>query len=445
MATNTYVALDKVTVGTATPSITFTSIPQGYTDLVLIINAGTSDASEQDCLIRVNGDTGSNYSATYLYGTGSSAASGRNANQTESTAGYPIRPTLISTLIVQFPNYSNTTTYKNWLGRANSADSMVYTHISLWRNTNAINTILLYPSNSKNFLAGSTFSLYGIAATNTAKATGGTISYGADGYTYHTFLSTGTFTPLQSLTADCLVVAGGGGGGSDSAGGGGAGGYRSSTGISLTSTPYSVTVGSGGTGSTNASVSAGGSGTDSVFSTITSAGGGGGGSRNATYRNGISGGSGGGACNTSGGTAGSGNTPSTSPSQGSNGGSSSNNGGAGGGGATAVGGGGSGFDEGGAGGAGSNSLATWATNTGTGVSGYYAGGGGGGSYSTTRDGGAGGAGGGGAGGNGSSQSAPYSGTAGTVNTGGGGGGSARGNTIGANGGSGIVIIRYATL
>ena len=163
-AGSTYEPIATTTLGSSTATVTFSSIPSTYTDIVLIINAGCSGAAEQDCLIRVNGDSGGNYSATYLYGTGSSALSGRNATQTESTAGYPIRPTLISTLILQFPNYSNTTTYKNWLGRANSADSMVYSHISLWRNTNAINTILLYPSNTVNFLAGSTFTLYGITA-----------------------------------------------------------------------------------------------------------------------------------------------------------------------------------------------------------------------------------------------------------------------------------------
>jgi hypothetical protein len=42
MATNTYVALDKVTVGTATPSITFTGISGAYTDLVVVVSAKSS-------------------------------------------------------------------------------------------------------------------------------------------------------------------------------------------------------------------------------------------------------------------------------------------------------------------------------------------------------------------------------------------------------------------
>ena len=73
-------------------------------------------------------------------------------------------------------------------------------------------------------------------------------------------------------TVEYLVVAGGGGGGGYIGGGGGAGGYRTATGLAVTSgTAYLVTIGSGGSGGTG-----GGSGTkgsDSVFYTITSTGG----------------------------------------------------------------------------------------------------------------------------------------------------------------------------
>jgi hypothetical protein len=104
------------------------------------------------------------------------------------------------------------------------------------------------------------------------------------------FTASGTYTnPLAGpLQADYLVVAGGGGGGGGSpggpssggGGGGGAGGYRTSfpggTKLTLSCASYPVTVGAGGTGGTNPSNGLGGSGTDSIFSTITSAGGGGG-------------------------------------------------------------------------------------------------------------------------------------------------------------------------
>ena len=49
-----------------------------------------------------------------------------------------------------------------------------------------------------------------------SRATGGTITY-AGGYVVHTFTSNGTFTSLEDLTIDCLIVAGGGGGGQEEA------------------------------------------------------------------------------------------------------------------------------------------------------------------------------------------------------------------------------------
>ena len=90
------------------------------------------------------------------------------------------------------------------------------------------------------------------------------------GYTIvQTFTATSTWTcPTGVTEVEYLVVAGGGGGGGHRGGGGGAGGYRAGTGLSVTAgTDYTVTVGGGGSGVTLAS---GTSGSNSVFSTITS-------------------------------------------------------------------------------------------------------------------------------------------------------------------------------
>ena len=243
-------------------------------------------------------------------------------------------------------------------------------------------------------------------------------------------------TPTYNI--DFLVIAGGGGGGGRHGGGGGAGGYRELTSQLLTpTTTYTVTVGAGGTGGpTNVDpncVST--SGSDSVFSTTTSAGGGNGGY--ATGGTGGNGGSGGGGQN--GGAGGSGNTPSTSPSQGNNGGSGTAS-------SPYAGGGG-----GGAGSAGANASGSVAGNGGngtassiTGSSVTRAGGGGGGIYEGSP--GTGGTGGSGGGGNGS-LSVGTKGGAGTANTGSGGGGGGNVNSPnagGGNGGSGVVILSIPT-
>lgn len=242
------------------------------------------------------------------------------------------------------------------------------------------------------------------------------------------FNTTGTtnWTVPTGVTAvDYLVVAGGGGGGSNGGGGGGAGGYRTGT-MFPVSGSYSITVGSGGAGSTSASTP-GQNGTNSAFGSIIALGGGGGGSGSTGIsRNGLPGGSGGGASAT--GTPGSG-----ASGQGNAGGYGDTPGGSqrcwggGGGGAGAAGG---NATKNAYGGAGGNGLVSSIT----GVSVAYAGGGGGGAYSNLS-----GTGGTGGGGNGGLGAAP--GQSGQPNTGGGGGGGGA-NANGGAGGSGIVIIRY---
>jgi len=440
MATNTYVALSTQTLASAVSSVTFSSIPQGYTDLVLIVNASSTSTNNHH--IRVgNGsiDTGSNYSTTILYGDGSSVGSTRVSGQ----VGYIYAgqgSTSQFTDVFNFQNYSNTTTNKTVINRTSvvTAGGWVGTNVGLWRSTSAINTIEYYAT-AGNINAGSTFTIYGIAADTgaySAKATGGTIT--TDQFNViHTFTSSGTFTPTQGLVVDYLVIAGGGAGGNGNGGsaGGGAGGYLTSVGssggggaqgspLSLSSgTAYTITVGAGGTGGVGSSGTSTNGVNSSIESLVVATGGGRGGSYGSTQA-GASGGSGGGSIGVGGLVAG--GTGTTG--QGYAGGSGNTNeatyrSAGGGGGAGAVGGNGPTSNGAGAGGAG---LAS--TITGTSVT--RAGGGGGINGGTS----AGGTGGGGAGG--------ATGTAGTDNTGSGGGGGTWGGSGGGNGGSGVVIIRY---
>ena len=274
-------------------------------------------------------------------------------------------------------------------------------------------------------------------------ATGGTITTSGD-FKIHTFTGPGTFcvscagNACGSSTVSYMVVAGGGGGGPGNVGGGGgAGGFREGktpctpytasplvapAGLPVSVQGYPITVGGGGTGSYPSN-----NGSNSIFSSITSAGGGKGG---AGQQGGSSGGSGGGGGELSG-SGGSGNTPPVSPPQGQSGGPTGTTKGGGGGGAGQVGQPGPGTGNGG------NGVTTEINASPV----ARAGGGGGGAYSVQHgSGGSGGQGGGGAG----APNQPTPGTPGTANTGGGAGGT--GYTSGAgsagSGGSGIVIIRY---
>jgi hypothetical protein len=162
-AGSTYTPIATTTLGSATLTVTFSSISGSYTDLVLIIG-GKNASSDQGIVTQVgNGsiDTGSNYSTTYLIGDGTSATSGRASSATSIIAGR--MDNVASTSIINYMNYSNTTTYKTVLGRGNDG-TLVIQHVGLWRNTAAINTINVFNLSSVNFATGTVLTLYGIAA-----------------------------------------------------------------------------------------------------------------------------------------------------------------------------------------------------------------------------------------------------------------------------------------
>ena len=166
-AGNTYEAIATQTLGSAAASVTFSSIPGTYTDLVLVMNIGTT-ANGNDLFMNIgNGsvDTGSNYSYTVLGGNGTSALSARQSNQTRLNINYATNTSsaISGNLILNFMNYSNTTTNKTMLIRANNSNYGVDAFAGLWRSTSAIN-IMTITAGTSTFLANSTFSLYGIAA-----------------------------------------------------------------------------------------------------------------------------------------------------------------------------------------------------------------------------------------------------------------------------------------
>ena len=372
-------------------------------------------------------------------------------------------PAGVAGAIVSFADYTRTFQTNNLTITPNGSEKIGGVAANFVASTEGQSITLIYVDATEGWIntAESTGQSGLLPAFVTA--TGGTITTVCTNFKVHTFTGPGTFTvcstgnPLGSDTVSYTVVAGGGGGGSEHGGGGGAGGYREGkastdsytasplnapAGLPVTAQAYPIVVGGGGPGGGPGGANRGTDGSVSTFSSITSTGGGAGGAQGAsppTTRPGGPGGSGGGAGGES--TSpqkGLGNTPPTSPAQGFDGGYQSGppapGTAGGGGGATALGGnGGTGVPStnGGIGGAG-------ATTSINGTPTARAGGGGGG----PNNGGSsvpGGIGGGGAGGGCSPSVAA---TTGTINTGGGGGGGTQSYQAGAQGGSGIVIIRY---
>lgn len=157
----TYEPIATQTLGSAVASITFSSIPSTYTDLIIIGNYVC--ISNRLSMIRVNGDTGSNYSVTYMGGNGSSGFSGQTSNDTVIYG--PNNNNVAATGIIQINNYSNTSTYKTILTNGGAAQSPgnVGASVGTWRSTAAINSVTWFP-NGDDWAVGSTFTIYGIKA-----------------------------------------------------------------------------------------------------------------------------------------------------------------------------------------------------------------------------------------------------------------------------------------
>ena len=410
--------------------------------------------------------------------TGLTTVAGRGyfINTTSGTVTVTLPASPSAGDVVVLKDYART-----WGTNAVSMASNLFDEVSRTQSfsTNGQTVTLVYMDGTKGWSLINEDTTSGLGAEFVA-ATGGTVTTSGD-FKIHTFTGDGCFVvsaagnPAGGTIVDYLVVAGGGGAGTNAnngpqgASGGGAGGFRVSngygcssclmsplanpTGITASVTTYPVTVGGGGTGAASSPYS-GANGSNSVFSTITSAGGGfGSGDVDQPEVPGVGGpgGSGGGSHQTTPSRpTGAGNTPPVSPPQGNPGAGGSSPSGEGGGGA-----GGAGINSGwcgvptnaGKGGVGSYVIqAGFAGCNGTpgpvGSTRYFAGGGGGSSSPARSPGGVPGPGGAGGGGNGGVSPTPSANQQGGTNTGGGGGATSCSPGEVGSGGSGIVVIRY---
>jgi hypothetical protein len=171
----TYEPIATSTLGSAAATISFTSIPSTYTDLVIVVYANAT-ASNHLYARWGNGsyDSGTNYSNTGMFARSTTNDYG-SANNTNTvwarlspyTYSVPNATSTFGTTLVSLQNYSNTTTYKTALSRIAGIGANDYAGteaaINLWRNTAAINQIqFLLPTGSFN--TGTTITIYGVKA-----------------------------------------------------------------------------------------------------------------------------------------------------------------------------------------------------------------------------------------------------------------------------------------
>lgn len=160
----TYEPISTISADGSSLTVTFSSIPATYTDLVIVMTGKTSSGS--GTTMRFNSDTGTNYSQTTLSGNGTTASAYRQSNASYILCDYDgyANNTNNNISIFNIMNYANTTTNKTVLCRANNAAIGTDLVVGVWRSTAAITTITIAQPATNNWSVGSIFTLYGIKA-----------------------------------------------------------------------------------------------------------------------------------------------------------------------------------------------------------------------------------------------------------------------------------------
>ena len=163
--TATYSLITSQVLSSTSVSVTITSIPSTFTDLVLVVQTA-QPSSTGELYIRFNSDTGTNHSYTSVTGDVTSVGANRTSNGSVIFAGH--LGTSFMTSIIDIFDYANTNKWKTTVLRGSNADRVVGQVSGQWRSTSAVTSIFLSQMNSGTnlFVSGSTFRLYGIEAGN---------------------------------------------------------------------------------------------------------------------------------------------------------------------------------------------------------------------------------------------------------------------------------------
>lgn len=151
-------------------SIDFSSIPGTYSHLQIrgIVRSSLA-SSTAGFIMRVNSDSGSNYSAHNLGGDGAGTQANAYVSNTYMYPG-PAMPaanataSIFGAMIIDILDYADTNKYKTMRALSGfdaNGSGQIYLNSANWRNTNAITSVSLLFTSS-NAVQYSHFALYGI-------------------------------------------------------------------------------------------------------------------------------------------------------------------------------------------------------------------------------------------------------------------------------------------
>jgi hypothetical protein len=158
----TYEPIATTTVSGFANNVDFTSIPNTYTDLriVFYMKMITTNSSMS---VRVNGDSGANYSVIYMLGDATAPAASTSTNATQWVIGQGRNANwqMYTLDIFSYAGSTNKTMLAASATDMNGSGTLWRT-CGLWRNTSAITSVSLFMGASSEILGGSMATLYGI-------------------------------------------------------------------------------------------------------------------------------------------------------------------------------------------------------------------------------------------------------------------------------------------
>jgi hypothetical protein len=169
---NTYTLISSNQLASSATSVTFSSIPSTYTDLLLKMSV-RGNLTNLATRIRFNNDSSGLYSISDLIGQGNNGVlANRYANNTEmdttrtNQANSNWTANTFTSIEVYIPNYNSTVgkPFSSFSAAQNNSPTVTNIDViaALYRGTSAVSSILILPGNSNNFVANSSFHLYGI-------------------------------------------------------------------------------------------------------------------------------------------------------------------------------------------------------------------------------------------------------------------------------------------
>jgi hypothetical protein len=171
-----WVGIATTTLASDAASVTFTSTDDGqvgdwsqYMDLVLIsYGRGDRPATASESIkMRLNDDTGSNYSRQYLLGDGATVSAGGNTTGYAYAGVFPAASAsanIFGSSVTQFLDI-NSGKYKSMMGRwAGDMDGegRVDLFMFAWKKQEAVTKIYIYEGSGNNLVEGSRFDLFGV-------------------------------------------------------------------------------------------------------------------------------------------------------------------------------------------------------------------------------------------------------------------------------------------